>query len=383
MTRKTCWRAACLLLPATALALWLPPGTAPEAPAADHRDTPGLTANPTRDINDIYIFQSPTNAANTVMILTVNPFTGVLSPTTFDQRQFFDFKIDNNGDAIEDITFRFTFGAPDGSGIQDVTLRGLPAARFPPTGILARGRTGQNIAVQGGGTLRAANQDDPFFFDAPAFQNFLGANNNIPGDTGQQNAFRNPGVNFFGPNANTLAITLEIPSARLTRPGNPNIGLWSVTVLNNVQVDRMGRPAIVTALIRPLPGAAMGQPNRKDPFNLGLPVNDRRDFRAEMIGNLSNAATYNNAAQAAVLTDILLPDILTFNTTNAGGFLNGRNLRDDVIDAELGILTNGRVTTDNVPDDNGTRITDGNLGTTAAFPYIGAPNSPPAGPRNN
>ena len=49
-----------------------------------------------------------------------------------------------------------------------------------------------------------------------------------------------------------------------------------------------------------------------------------------------------------VLTGILLPDILTFDTANASGFLNGRRLEDDVIDAELNLLTDGRVTGDGV-----------------------------------
>ena len=43
-------------------------------------------------------------------------------------------------------------------------------------------------------------------------------------------------------------------------------------------------------------------------------------------------------------------------------------------------FTNGAIPSDNVPDDNGTRITDGNVGTTAAFPYIGPPSLPLNGP---
>src|SRR6266404_4396335 len=56
--------------------------------AADHRDgpifgPPGTTsANGRADINDVYVFQSPANGANTVLILDVSPFPGVLTPTT-------------------------------------------------------------------------------------------------------------------------------------------------------------------------------------------------------------------------------------------------------------------------------------------------------------
>jgi hypothetical protein len=57
-------------------------------------------------------------------------------------------------------------------------------------------------------------------------------------------------------------------------------------------------------------------------------------------------------------------------------FGNGRRLRDDTTDVFMNIITNGAETTDNVADDNAMRITDGNAGTIAAFPYMGAPNVP-------
>ena len=48
------------------------------------------------------------------------------------------------------------------------------------------------------------------------------------------------------------------------------------------------------------------------------------------------------------IADFLLPDVLTYDTTTAAGGLNGRDLDDDVIDIELGITTNGSVTSDGV-----------------------------------
>jgi hypothetical protein len=59
---------------------------------------------------------------------------------------------------------------------------------------------------------------------------------------------------------------------------------------------------------------------------------------------------------------------------------NGRRLRDDTYDFSLNYISNTATPTDNVADDNGTKITDGNLGTVAAFPYIGAANLPLNGP---
>src|SRR6266542_2377332 len=119
--------------------------------AADHRDgpifgPPGITiTNSRRDINDVYVFRSPANANNTVFIMDVSPFAGPTTPPVFDQAVIYDFKIAKRdlNNTTDDLTFRITFGAPDANGVQDVTLRGIPAALFPGTGgILARGRTG-------------------------------------------------------------------------------------------------------------------------------------------------------------------------------------------------------------------------------------------------
>ena len=58
--------------------------------------------------------------------------------------------------------------------------------------------------------------------------------------------------------------------------------------------------------------------------------------------------------------------------------------RDAEFARRLGFLevdvSNGKVTTDNVDEDNGRRITDGTHGRPARFPYIGRPNTPPSGP---
>ena len=78
------------------------------------------------DITDVYAFQSPSNSANTVLIMNVDPVAGVLSPTTFNPDASYEFKIDTNGDAKEDITYKVTFSAVS-NGSQGVTLRRVPA----------------------------------------------------------------------------------------------------------------------------------------------------------------------------------------------------------------------------------------------------------------
>jgi hypothetical protein len=274
----------------------------------------------------------------------VNPLAGVLNDGTFRSGASYEFKIDSDGDAKEDLTYKLTFSAPDGALQQGVTLRKIPA--HGGGSVLATGQTGQTISIPRGGWLQAGVFDDPFFFDLNAF---------LAVD------FCNPGENFFN-GLNISAIVLEVPSSWL---GSNNIGVWARTVLNEKQIDRMGRPAINTVFIPNNPFEPSGsEPSQKNAFNAGRPQADRRNFRAEVVDTLTifypgDPTTVN------ALANILLPDILTVDTSNPAGFLNGRGLTDDVIDAELALVTNGAVTTDCVSNDSAF---------TNSFPYLAPKN---------
>lgn len=307
--------------------------SAPALYAADHLEAPGVMGRGDVDLADLYAFQSPNNPDNSVLVLTVNPFAGQVSGTDFSTAASYNFLIDNDGDAIADITYSTTFAAPVG-GSQVVTTTRTITGNAPTT--YAMGQTGQNLATADGGMLQADLFEDPFFFDLAGFSN---------------------GFNFTGTDAfagaNVSAIVLELPSLEL---GGPNIGVWATTVDGNGQVDRVGRPAINTALI------PAGQ---KDAFNQGQPVDDPADFAAAVNATLVSLLG-GDQATANSLTGVLLPDILTFDTSSSAGFLNGRNLTDDVIDAVLGLVSNGAITTDMV-DANDTAFA-------SLFPYLAAPN---------
>ena len=277
--------------------------------AADHLDAPLVEGNGQLDINDLYAFQSPTNADNTVLIMTVNPFAGVVSDTAFGTAEIeYEFLIDNNADAVADITYGATFFASPGGGQNVIVTKDETSLGFGPTGV--------ELPLVGGGRAHAGVFDDPFFFDLAGF---------------------NDGLNFTGDDtlagANVSAIVLEVPSSTL---GGSNIGVWARTLSEHHQVDRKGRPAINTVLI---PSA------RKDEFNQTEPMDDLATFGDDVRAAITSLS---DAANADALTPILLPDILTIDTSNAAGFLNGRGLADDVIDAELNLLTSGGLTGDGV-----------------------------------
>lgn len=330
------------LLGASALVaalVMLTTGIAPRlSGAADHLDAPFVKTDGRIDINDVYAFQSPSNPANTVLIMTTNPLAGVLSPTTYRPGADYRLNIDRNGDAREDISYRLSF---EGNGpVQDVTLRCVPAAACGNNGaVLARGKTGSTIPVAGGGSLRTGLFDDPFFFDLLAFRKGLAF---CPGGVG---------TNFFA-GLNVMAIVLEVPSAKL---GPSHIGVWATTSIDDQPADRMGRPAINTVFNH--------TDADKNAFNFGKPINDQRDFRSNVVNTLLSLG--DSQAYANAIADVLLPDILTVDTSSPAGFLNGRRLQDDVIDTELSVISNGAITTDCVANDSAF---------TSTFPYLAPPN---------
>ena len=115
-------------------------GVAPQfSGAADHLDTPAVGADGRTDINDVYAF---TNGSKTVLVMTVNPLAGVtgFSPTTFSPTADYELKIDNDGDAVEDITYRFEFSQPSPTSAapsQTVTLSRDTGAGFK---VIAEGK---------------------------------------------------------------------------------------------------------------------------------------------------------------------------------------------------------------------------------------------------
>jgi hypothetical protein len=397
--------------------------------AADHRDGPifaNTPANGRADVNDIYAFRAPadannTNFGNTVLIGTISPFPGVLTPTSFDPRLTFEInvigKTPTNPSLPPDVKFSVTFARPTGTApfTQVATLKVTNSAgttsqtyNYVSNQVIPPASFPNNVTFPGDpaptGKFIAGNFDDPFFFDAQGVANFF-ANpsvNKLPRPRPVNPARPGPrdAKNFFGPNANTLAIALEVPTAKLTPNNPPQIAVCMASRINGTQVDRMGRPAINTALVPPVPRTDLSRGDRRTAFNQGTPGNDVANFRADLLFVLTNPnGIYKRTqADAAALLDSalgptvlgpatgLLPDLLTvdlskqFTDPTYQGFPNGRRLRDDVISLELNLLTNGAVKTQNVDDDNGTKITDGFKGAAVAFPYIGRPNNPPGGP---
>ena len=331
------------------------------APHSDHGD---------RDINDVYVFEG-SNASRTALVMTTNPAVNLFN-TTFGANVRYAINVDRNGDAKQDLAYVWRFGVVNGAGAQSYTVTRYTGsnARTLKQGVkIGSGSTaGSGIGTaRDGAKVFAGVRSDPFFFDLTGFIGTLfGVGDDALGD--------NP-TDFFTP-LNTNAVVIEVPDDAI---GATNIGVWGVTTWWNGSAwaagDQMGRPAINTVFNTSLVDATAGA--TKNAFNATPPSQQRTalggKFRTNTIVTLMNINAVlgtgcddYDQATAEFVADILLPDVITYNVTTAanGEALNGRALDDDVIDAELGITTNGCVTSDGVGEHSDYLST---------FPYLGVP----------
>lgn len=350
------------------LAISAPPGMMP-ANAADHREAPLVQEDPTADIADIYAFRSPNDSGKLVLVMTVNPLSVPSENVTyrFSPNVRYTFNIDNTGDAVPEhkIIVRFGQGTSASQDVRasfpgGIRLSGLTTAPSeepePNPPVIVHGPAGSGVK------LFAGQVDDPFFFDIAGFFRVLAGTGTFSGTDG-----------FAG--TNVSAIVVEVPLRQVTN-GRKHLQIWGDTArrqqthrgletLRTIrnsgsfeQVERMGNPAISTALI---------PSDLKDKFNVGLPKNDARDFAAEIVASLQNTFG-TNQTNIGILAPIAVPDTLKFDLDQPDGYPNGRRLQDDVIDTLLFFIFNQTPVSDFV-DTNDIHFAD-------MFPFVGAPHQP-------
>ena len=210
--------------------------------ASDHQDTPLVEMSPRFDVNDVYAFPAPGNPSRTVLVLgTSSPITPAQTPSftfgTKDQ-ELYQIKIDNTGDAREDLVFQITFTGK--AGKQKVTLRGPAKPNSVGTmntlvgGKQIKGYT--NTVIQSGDVkLFAGPRDDPFFIDLEAFFRILPDRKPEAGPlstiTQGPLTFRPVGqaVDFLR-GINDMAIVIELPTSAIANPATSGrFGVWGTT----------------------------------------------------------------------------------------------------------------------------------------------------------
>ncbi len=213
--------------------------------ASDHQDTPLVELSPRYDVNDVYAFPAPNNPAHTVLVLgTSSPLTPAKTPSfTFGTKdeELYQIKIDNTGDAREDLVFQVTFTGK--AGKQKVTLRGpvkpnsVGVVNTLVGGKKIKGST--NTVIESDGIkLFAGPRDDPFFIDLEAFFRILPDREPEHGPlshiTQGPLTFRSatgddPAVDFLR-GINDMAIVIELPTSMIANPAtNGRFGVWATT----------------------------------------------------------------------------------------------------------------------------------------------------------
>lgn len=235
-TRDKRWLAVIGLLAAT--------GITGLAVASDHQDTAEVELNPKQDLTDVYVFPG-SQPGRIVLAMNTRAFlTPAETPgASFDPNLLYQFKIDNDGDAIEDKVVQVSF---TGTGAtQKVEVRGPldpPAAGAMMNELAAAapsvsGTINTVLGSPGGTQVFAGPRDDSFYIDLEAAfcilpdrkpsGGALSAPCALPANPSPPFYFRPTGqaVNYVN-GFNVLAIVVELPSSLIENGQAGKLGIW-------------------------------------------------------------------------------------------------------------------------------------------------------------
>jgi hypothetical protein len=396
------------------------------ASASSHREAPAIAEDQYVDNTDVYAFISPNNANNLVIVADYVP---LLLPASgpnfykFSDSARYEVHIDNDGDAVADLTYRWTFDSQRKNGatflyntnvIESITSQNLNVTQtyklervnehngqittimdnvpVAPWNVGKRSfpnNSYEQVALQAvrtakGVTAFAGPRDEPFFVDLHVFD-LLGVGGAKTTDgvnvmslvlelpiTDIANKGARPAASATGPTSVVgIYASASRPRTRFLRGGRN----WD-HYGGFVQVSRLAWP-LINEVIIPL--------QDKDKYNRSSPKNDVANFGAyilfpEVNGLLSGVLKLNCKATPSTgrtdITDLLSPagtktaDLLRIKINQGETFANskfpnGRALVDDVTDTLLTVACN-----------NGTTISDGvgpDTNFTTTFPYLASP----------
>ncbi len=237
------------------------------AHAADHAEAPSVALDVGADIADVYFFLDPNETNNLIMLMTLHGFVAPQENVNlgfFDPEVRYRFELETTGDAKVDEVIDVTFAARTSTSTGQLATVTLPNRRkftaYSTAPSLAAALPSPVLTTNEDGVVFFAGlTDDPFFFDIPAFNRFVGS---VLGGSPNAAFFLRARDSFAGYNIPTIALSIPanlVPP--ITKGSNVNhvIGLSGRTQRRTESykangdvrsagswrnVDRMGVPAV-------------------------------------------------------------------------------------------------------------------------------------------
>lgn len=209
---------------------------------SDHADTPDNAANPGQDISDVYVFPSPSDSSKIVLAMNVSPLITPAQVATrrFDPNVLYQFKIDNTGDANEDLVIQAKFDSDGNAHIAGPVKPaqvGITSTLMPFDSVVGTFNT--PFTLSNGVKVFCGTREDPFFFDLEQFFNILPDRATpvngvaVPDpNTPKATSWRPKGqaVDFLSNgHYNVLSIVVELPKSMLKGTNGNKIGVWCTT----------------------------------------------------------------------------------------------------------------------------------------------------------
>jgi hypothetical protein len=308
------------------------------------------------DITDHFVFRGETG---TVFVLNVNSsLAGPGAQPGFHPEARYEFKIHPDGAAVEELTYRVTFGEPDQMGEQTIALHlltGSDARDDAATGdLLAEGRTHSPISGADGLRAWAGRARDPFYVDLTQVRAINHAVKNgskveLPGW-----ATNSAKSSFAGSTIHSIVLEIADRDPRLG--SGRSIGVWSTTKLATdaggwQQVNREGHP-MMWPIFRPDDSSYASEANSTHPAD---ELDGESDHIARLVARVvaANGTCDDPVAYGQAVARRLLPDLLPYRTGTRAGFgfaeHNGRSLADNAPEVMFSLVLNAATSTGLTP----------------------------------
>jgi hypothetical protein len=314
-----------------------------------HLDSPIALQDIRLDITDLYVFRGETG---TVFVINVcHSIFGPIPVPGYHPEGMYEFKVDLNGDAVEDVTYRFTFDERGMNGNQRHVvrrIRGEEATNPDAFGtVVAKGATGEPTTTAAGLRVWAGKAGDPFWIEPDvlhavghAFQDGTVVNLSGWDPNHAKNLFAGQTVH---------SIVLELPDSELLASASAKrqIGVWALSTLATDaggwrSINRVGLP-----MIHPL--FTQYNEDLGNRLNAGRPVDDFATYGAAVTKAIASVVSAYGTAQdprayAERVAHRFFPNILAYEvgTPAVFGFAgwNGRSLIDNAPDVMFSLAAN-------------------------------------------